>query len=138
MTLGLISDRGRETIMHFAGALLSRAASTCLWSRLCPMPARADQLRFTRAAHPIIPHLPAVSITYSVVALGLMSTVGALPTFGRDRVVFFRESAAGERLVGHCLPAPTHHQLACAGWALAAPPTLITQHGLRCHPALCG
>ena len=37
MTLGLISDRGRDTIMHFA-----------------------------------------VSITYSVVALGLMSTVGGL------------------------------------------------------------
>ena len=57
MTLGLISDRGRETIMHFA-----------------------------------------VSITYSVVALGLLSTVGALNTFGRDRVVFYRESASGEWL----------------------------------------
>lgn len=31
----------------------------------------------------------------SVVALGLLSTVGALGTFGRDRMVFFRESAAG-------------------------------------------
>ena len=40
MTLGLISDRGRGTIMHYA-----------------------------------------VSITYSVVALGLMATVGALDTF---------------------------------------------------------
>ncbi|PSC68046.1 ABC transporter G family member 28-like [Micractinium conductrix] len=54
MTLGLISDRGRDTIMHFA-----------------------------------------VSITYSVVALGLMSTVGALGTFSTDRTVFFREAASG-------------------------------------------
>lgn len=54
MTLGLISDRGRSTIMHFA-----------------------------------------VDTTYSVVALGLLSTVGALNTFGRGRVVFYREVSAG-------------------------------------------
>jgi hypothetical protein len=66
MTLGLISDRGRDTIMHFA-----------------------------------------VSITYSVVALGLMSTVGALPTFGRDRVVFFRESASGLNRLAHFLALDT-------------------------------
>ncbi|GAB4817511.1 hypothetical protein N2152v2_004557 [Parachlorella kessleri] len=54
MTLGLISDRGRSTIMHFA-----------------------------------------VSVTYSTIALGMISKVGALPTFGRDRVVFFREAASG-------------------------------------------
>jgi hypothetical protein len=54
MTLGLISDRGRSTIMHFS-----------------------------------------VSVTYSTIALGMISKVGALPTFGRDRVVFFREAAAG-------------------------------------------
>lgn len=66
MTLGLISDRGRETIMHFA-----------------------------------------VSITYSVVALGLMSTVGALGTFGSHRVVFFREASAGLNRLAHFLALET-------------------------------
>lgn len=66
MTLGLISDRGRNTIMHFA-----------------------------------------VSITYSVVALGLMSTVGALNTFGSDRVVFFREAASGLNRLSHFLALET-------------------------------
>lgn len=66
MTLGLISDRGRETIMHFA-----------------------------------------VSITYSVVALGLLSTVGALSTFGKDRVVFFRESASGLNRLAYFLALDT-------------------------------
>ncbi|KAL4448129.1 hypothetical protein ABPG75_005348 [Micractinium tetrahymenae] len=66
MTLGLISDRGRETIMHFA-----------------------------------------VSITYSVVALGLMSTVGALGTFGSDRVIFFREASSGLNRLAHFLALET-------------------------------
>ncbi|KAL4449383.1 hypothetical protein ABPG77_007027 [Micractinium sp. CCAP 211/92] len=66
MTLGLISDRGRETIMHFA-----------------------------------------VSITYSVVALGLMSTVGALGTFGSERVVFFREASSGLNRLAHFLALET-------------------------------
>lgn len=54
MTLGLLSDRGRATIMHYA-----------------------------------------VSTTYSVVAVGLMATVGGLGTFSRHRLVARREAAAG-------------------------------------------
>lgn len=54
MTLGLLSDRGRETIMHYA-----------------------------------------VSTTYSVVAVGLMATVGGLSTFGTRRLIAQREAAAG-------------------------------------------
>ncbi len=61
MTLGLISNRGRSTIMNYA-----------------------------------------VETTYSVVALGLMSTVGGLRTFNDDRLVFFRESAAGLNRCGVC------------------------------------
>ena len=33
---------------------------------------------------------------HAVVALGLLSTVGALNTFSQDRVVFYREAASGE------------------------------------------
>ncbi|KAL4853041.1 ABC transporter G family member 28 [Chlorella vulgaris] len=66
MTLGLISDRGRETIMHFA-----------------------------------------VGITYSVVALGLLSTVGALTTFSKDRVVFYREASSGLNRFAHFLALDT-------------------------------
>lgn len=39
----------------------------------------------------------AVSITYSVVALGLLSTVGALNTFSRDCLVYNREAASGKQ-----------------------------------------
>lgn len=65
----------------------------------------------------------AVSITYSVVALGLMSTVGALPTFGRDRVVFFRESASGEG--GKCGAALRNHA-ACGTGA----PSCVAVHAV--------
>lgn len=33
--------------------------------------------------------------SYNIVALGLMSTVASLRTFGAHRVVFFREASAG-------------------------------------------
>lgn len=68
LTLGLISDRGRETILHFA-----------------------------------------VNITYSIIALGLLSTVGGLGTFSRGRLVFYRESAAGARR------GVTHACMMCVG-----------------------
>lgn len=62
MTLGLLSDRGRETIMHYA-----------------------------------------VSTTYSVVAVGLMASVGGLGTFGTRRLVAQREAAAGLNRLAHFL-----------------------------------
>lgn len=33
--------------------------------------------------------------TYSCIALGLLSTVAALPAFGRSRLMFYREAASG-------------------------------------------
>lgn len=66
MTLGLLSDRGRATIMHYA-----------------------------------------VSTTYSVVAIGLMASVGGLPTFSRHRLVAQREAAAGRNRLSFFLALDT-------------------------------
>ena len=33
--------------------------------------------------------------TYNCIALGLLSTVAALPAFGRSRLMFYREAASG-------------------------------------------
>lgn len=161
MTLGLISDRGRETIMHFAGALRSRGRNTAFtWlpsgllatCRLlcCPpdhLPSLLAPLICPGTCLPLLPPLlppPSVSITYSVVALGLMSTVGALPTFGRDRVVFFRESASGEggkraaalryHAAGH--PAPLLALLAVvrAGRTSCFSNLMASQDILKSHP----
>jgi hypothetical protein len=38
----------------------------------------------------------AADTMYAIVGLGLLSSVAGLKTFGRDRVVFFREAAAGD------------------------------------------
>lgn len=60
MTLGLLSDRGRATIMSYAS-----------------------------------------NVTYSVVALSLLSMVTAVPTFTRDAVVFRREAASGLHITAY-------------------------------------
>jgi hypothetical protein len=51
----------------------------------------------------------------AVVALGLLSTVGALTTFSKDRVVFYREASSGVRVcVCVCGEWPTHRPWAPA------------------------
>lgn len=78
----------------------------------------------------------AVDITYSVVALGLLATVGALGTFGRDRVVFFRESAAGESLCVQARTRDLHALLLLLLLALVpAPATMQATHPAPALPA---
>lgn len=95
-TVGLLSDRGKATIMHFA-----------------------------------------ISSTYSVVAVGLMSSVGAVSTFGGDeRLTFGREAASGLNVLAYFAALDFHDLLGLAlrcsvylaSWyAFAAPRAVVWQ-----------
>ncbi len=47
--------------------------------------------------------------TYNCIALGLLSTVAALPAFGKNRLMFYREAASG---LNRCEPSSQNwHEL---------------------------
>jgi len=105
MTLGLISDRGRETIMHFAVSITYSVValgllSTVRWrcaglfsmhfvaSTACPAFSGGVARPPRHICRPPMPALPLPSRPHA--------QVGALSTFGSNRVVFYREAASGD------------------------------------------
>jgi hypothetical protein len=118
VTLGLLSDRGRNTIAAFASQASYRrapppklcvrtAAQACPRlhimpccchdeSRRPPSPARTPHT--PRPPTPPTPHTPPHThspLWSSVIALGLLAVVSALPTFNAGSLAFHREAASG-------------------------------------------